>query len=55
MVIVNVCTLLVRILLYGEAQAWLVFGDGAICVHYEIMWFAVFLHDKLDLCVTSKV
>ena len=36
-------------LLDSEAPSWLVFGDWAISVHYEVLWFAVFLNEKLDL------
>ena len=36
-------------LLDSEAPPWLVFGDWAISVHYEVLCFAVFLNEKLDL------
>ena len=36
-------------LLDSEAPPWLVFGDWAISVHYEVLRFSVFLNEKLDL------
>ena len=33
----------------SEAQPWLVLGDWAISVHYEIVQFVVLLNEKLDL------
>ena len=36
-------------LLDSEAPPWLVFGDWAISVHCEVLRFAVFLNEKLDL------
>ena len=36
-------------LLDSEAPPWLVFGDWTISVHYEVLRFAVFLNEKLDL------
>ena len=36
-------------LLDSETPPWLVFGYWAISVHYEVLWFAVFLNEKLDL------
>ena len=38
-----------RTLLDREAPPWLVVGDWAISVHYEVLRFAVFLKEKLDL------
>ena len=38
-----------RTLLDSEASPWLVFADWAINVHYEVLRFAVFLNEKLDL------
>ena len=38
-----------RTLLDSEAPTWLVFCDGAISVHCEVLRFAVFLNEKLDL------
>ena len=36
-------------LLDSEAPPWLVFGNWAISVHYEVLRSAVFLNEKLDL------
>ena len=36
-------------LLDNEASPWLVFGDWAICVHYEVLQFVFFLNEKLNL------
>ena len=38
-----------RNLLDSEAPPWPVFGDCAISVHYEVLRFAVFFNEKLDL------
>ena len=35
----------------GSSHPCLVFGDWAISVHYQILLFAVFLNEKLDLCL----
>ena len=35
----------------GSSCPCLVFGDWAISVHYQILLFAVFLNEKLDLCL----
>ena len=37
-------------LLDSQAPPRLVSGDWAISVHYEVLRFAVFLNEKLDLC-----
>ena len=45
------CTVIIdggHTLLDSEAPPWLVFGDWAISAHYEVLWFAVFLSEKLD-------
>ena len=38
-----------RIFFVSEAPPWLVFGDWTISVRYEVLRFAVFLNEKLDL------
>ena len=38
-----------RTLLDSETPPWLVFGDWAISVDYEVLRFDVFLIEKLDL------
>ena len=38
-----------RTLLDSDAPPWLVFGDWAISVHFEVLHFAIFLNEKLDL------
>jgi len=48
------CTVFVdggRTLLDRDAQLWLVLDDWAICIHYQILWFGVFLREKPTISI----